>query len=278
MTNPAISSDDFCYRHPGRVSYVLCQRCTKTVCGDCQIPAAVGVHCPECHVPSGRHPTSRAGSGGGLKIGRRRIGGQVATTGLLAAIVLVYAGQWLTGGWLTSLLLYWPPWTVSEPWRMITALFVHSERSLFHILFNGYSLWVLGMLLERLLGSGRFLALFFTAGLGGSLAVLWLAPTQAVIGASGAIFGLFGALLVIQRTFGGTNPQLVIVLVLNLVLGFVVPGISWQAHIGGLLVGILLGWLIVKDRESDKPQGMVRLYGAVIAGIVLLAVTRIVLF
>jgi len=136
----------------------------------------------------------------------------------------------------------------------------------------------LGMFLERLLGSGRFLALFFTAGLGGSLAVLWLAPTQGVIGASGAIFGLFGALLVIQRTFGGTNPQLVIVLVLNLILGFVVPGISWQAHVGGLVVGILLGWLIVKDREAAKPQGMVRLYGAVLAGIVLLAVTRIVLF
>jgi len=280
VTNPAISSDDFCYRHPGRVSYVLCQRCTKTVCGDCQIPAAVGVHCPECHVPSssstGRSP--RFGSSGRSKTGRWVATGQIATTTLLVTIVVVYLGQWLTGGWLTSLLRYWPPLTVSEPWRMMTALFVHSESSLFHILFNGYSLWVLGMLLERLLGSGRFLALFFTAGLGGSLAVLWLAPTQAVIGASGAIFGLFGALLVIQRSFGGTNPQLVIVLVLNLVLGFVVPGISWQAHIGGLLVGILLGWLMVKDREADKPQGMVRLFGGVIAGIVLLAVTRIVLF
>jgi membrane associated rhomboid family serine protease len=229
-------------------------------------------------VPSGPSASFGGGSRTGVKTRGQRLSGQAATTALLAVIVLVYVGQWLTGGWLTSLLLYWPPLTVGEPWRMLTALFVHSERSLFHILFNGYSLWVLGMLLERLLGAGRFLALFFTAGLGGSLAVLWLAPTQAVIGASGAIFGLFGALLVIQRTFGGTNPQLVIVLVLNLVLGFVVPGISWQAHIGGLVVGILLGWLLVKDRESAKPLGMVRLYGAVISGIVLLAVVRIVLF
>lgn len=208
----------------------------------------------------------------------RLTGGTIATMSLLITIVLVYAGQWLSGGLVTSYLLYWPPLTASEPWRMITALFVHSERSLIHILFNGYSLWVLGMVLERLLGARRFLALFFTAGLGGSLAVLWLAPAQAVIGASGAIFGLFGALLVIQRNFGGTNPQLLIVLVLNLLLGFVVPGISWQAHIGGLVTGILLGWLLVKDREATKPQGMVRLFGVVIAGIVVLALIRVVLF
>ncbi len=278
MTDPALSSDDFCYRHPGRVSYVLCQRCTKTVCGDCQIPAAVGVHCPECHVPQGASGRVGQGQRGRTGVMSRMGGGNVATMSLLATILLVYIGQWLSGGLVTTLLLYWPPLTVSEPWRMVTALFVHSERSLFHILFNGYSLWVLGTLLERLLGARRFLALFFTAGLGGSLAVLWLAPTQAVIGASGAIFGLFGTLLVIQRNFGGTNPQLLIVLVLNLILGFVVPGISWQAHIGGLLVGILLGWMLVKDREAQKPQGMVRLFGAVIAGIVVLALVRVLLF
>lgn len=276
MTDPALSSDDYCYRHPGRVSYVLCQRCTKTVCGDCQIPAAVGVHCPECHVPQGAGATigRRQKAGTRTRFG----GGTIATMSLLITIVLVYIGQWVSGGALTSLLLYWPPLTAVEPWRMVTALFVHSERSLIHILFNGYSLWVLGMVLERLLGARRFLALFFTAGLGGSLAVLWLAPGQAVIGASGAIFGLFGALLVIQRNFGGTNPQLLIVLILNLILGFVVPGISWQAHIGGLVVGILLGWLLVKDREAQKPQGMVRLFGAVIAGIVLMTLVRVVLF
>jgi membrane associated rhomboid family serine protease len=278
VTDPVLSSDDFCYRHPGRVSYVLCQRCARTVCGDCQIPAAVGVHCPECHVPQGAGASRAQAKRGKTGVLSRFGGGNVATMSLLTTILLVYIGQWLSGGLVTTLLLYWPPLTAGEPWRMLTALFVHSERSLFHILFNGYSLWVLGMVLERLLGARRFLALFFTAGLGGSLAVLWLAPAQAVIGASGAIFGLFGTLLVIQRNFGGTNPQLLIVLVLNLVLGFVVPGISWQAHIGGLVVGILLGWLLVKDREAKKPQGTVRLFGAVIAGIVLLAIVRVLLF
>ena len=278
MTDPLQSSDDFCYRHPGRVSYVLCQRCARTVCGDCQIPAPVGVHCPECHVPSAG--SQRAGPSGGVgKITRQgRFTGQVATMSLLAAIVIVYIAQWLSGGLVTSLALYWPPFTASEPWRMLTTLFVHSERSLFHILFNGYSLWVLGMVLEPLLGSKRFLALFFTTGFAGSVAVAWLAPTQAVIGASGAIFGLFGALLVIQRNFGGANIQLVVVLVLNLILGFVVPGVSWQAHIGGLLVGILLGWIIVNDRESGSSHGIVRLFGGVVAGLIALTVVRVVLF
>ena len=279
MTDPLQSSDDFCYRHPGRVSYVLCQRCARTVCGDCQIPAPVGVHCPECHIPSGT--VQRGGPiarGGVSRTRQRRFTGQTATMSLLAAIVIVYIAQWLSGGLVTSLALYWPPLTASEPWRMLTTLFVHSERSLFHILFNGYSLWVLGMVLEPLLGGKRFLALFFTTGFAGSVAVLWLAPGQAVIGASGAIFGLFGALLVIQRNFGGTNIQLVVVLVLNLILGFVVPGISWQAHIGGLAVGILLGWLMVKDRESTSPYGMLKMFGGTAAGLILLTVIRAVLF
>ncbi len=216
--------------------------------------------------------------GAGKTTRQGRFTGQVATVSLLATIVIVYIAQWLSGGLVTSLALYWPPFTASEPWRMLTTLFVHSERSLFHILFNGYSLWVLGMVLEPLLGSKRFLALFFTTGFAGSVAVAWLAPTQAVIGASGAIFGLFGALLVIQRNFGGANIQLVVVLVLNLILGFVVPGVSWQAHIGGLLVGILLGWIIVNDRESGSSHGIVRLFGGVVAGLIALTVVRVVLF
>ena len=276
MTERVTSSDDYCYRHPGRISYVLCQRCARTVCGDCQTPAAVGVHCPECHTPVAGQPAKRSFGTRSLRLGSQS--GTPVTWSLLTVIVVTYVAQLLSGGWVTQALLYWPPLTVTEPWRMVTALFVHSDTSPFHILFNGYSLWVLGMLMERLLGRGRFLGLFLLAGFGGSVAVLLLAPMQAVVGASGAIFGLFGALLVIQQTFGVTNPQLVIVLVLNLVLGFVVPGISWQAHIGGLLVGVLSGWLLVKDREAPKPRGMVRLYGAVAAGLVVLAATRVVLF
>jgi membrane associated rhomboid family serine protease len=178
----------------------------------------------------------------------------VATYWLLGIIAVVYAAQLLSGGTVTQLLLYWPPITAIEPWRMLSAIFVHSPSSIFHILFNGYSLYILGTLVERIVGRGRFLTLFFLAGFGGSVAVLFLSPLSAVVGASGAIFGLFGALFVIQRSFGGANVQLMIVLALNLVLGFVVPGISWQAHIGGLLVGALTAWIFVRNRGQQSPK------------------------
>jgi len=259
VTRSSATSDDYCYRHPGSESYVLCQRCARTVCGDCQIPAPVGVHCPECH--GGSSPKTKG-------LARFRRSGTstrpTATYVLLAIIVVIYLGQLLSGGVLTQLLLYWPPLTAIEPWRMITAIFAHSGSSVFHILFNGYSLYILGTLVERLVGAGRFLALFFLAGFGGSVAVLFLSPSAAVVGASGAIFGLFGALFMIQRSFGGANAQLLIVLGLNLVLGFVVPGISWQAHIGGLAVGALVAWIFVRTRgasDQGRQKSQISLVG-----------------
>jgi membrane associated rhomboid family serine protease len=183
----------------------------------------------------------------------------------------VYLGQLLTGGAVTQALLYWPPLTMIEPWRMVTTMFVHSPSSVFHILFNGYSLFILGTLVERLIGPGRFVALFFLAGFGGSVAVLLLSPMAAVVGASGAIFGLFGALFVIQRSFGGANVQLLIVLALNLVLGFVVPGISWQAHIGGLITGALVAGILVKTRGVQQGRQQRLQLGLVAGGLAAIA-------
>ena len=155
MSDTPAVSDDYCYRHPGRESYVLCQRCTRTVCGDCQISAPVGVVCPECHSAHGK--AARAASGRrGFRFSSER---PTATYVLLGIIVVIYLGQLLSGGFLTQLFLYWPPLTAYQPWRMITAIFVHSQTSVFHILFNGYSLYILGTLVERLLGSGRFVTL-----------------------------------------------------------------------------------------------------------------------
>lgn len=269
MSTPANRSDDYCFRHPDRVSYVLCQRCARTVCGECQTQAAVGVHCPEC-ADQARASAPRAARA--ARRWRSAQGAPRATYWLLGVILVAYLGQWLTGGFLTQLMLYWPPITLIEPWRMITTMFVHSVSSPFHILFNGYSLFVLGTLVERLIGPGRFLALFFLSGFGGSVAVALLSPQTAVIGASGAIFGLFGALFVIQRSFGGANAQLLVVLALNLVLGFVVPGISWQAHIGGLLVGALVSWILVQTRDQSRRGRQARYLGLVAAGLAVIAV------
>jgi len=265
--------DDYCYRHPRAESFVLCQRCGNTICPECQIQAPVGSQCPDCAGVKKSGALSgvfRRGSSRSTVVGAR----PTATFVLLGVIVAVYIGQLLTSGFLTQLFLYWPPLTAIEPWRMVSTMFVHSTSSVFHILFNGYSLFILGTLVERLIGPSRFVILFLFSGFGGSVLVSLLSPTSAVVGASGAIFGLFGALFVIQRSFGGANVQLLIVLGLNLVMGFIVPGISWQAHIGGLITGAVVANIMVKTRGEDpkrQRQGLF-LVGLGLVGLTVLGV------
>lgn len=265
--------DDYCYRHPKAESFVLCQRCGNTICPECQIQAPVGFQCPDCagvKKSGGLSGVFRRGSSRSTAVSTR----PTATFVLLGFIVAVYIGQLLTSGFLTQLFLYWPPLTAIEPWRMVTTMFVHSTSSVFHILFNGYSLFILGTLVERLIGPSRFVTLFLYSGFGGSVLVSLLSPTSAVVGASGAIFGLFGALFVIQRSFGGANVQLLIVLGLNLVMGFIVPGISWQAHIGGLITGSVVANIMVKTRgeEPKRQRQGLSLVGLGLVGLTVLGV------
>ncbi|HEU4807158.1 MAG TPA: rhomboid family intramembrane serine protease, partial [Homoserinimonas sp.] len=262
------------YRHPDRESYVLCQRCGRTVCGECQTQAAVGVHCPECRQEA-RKSAPRTKPALVTAINRARHGGgPVVTYSLLAINVVVYLLQQVTGGAVTEALAYHPVLTTSEPWRMLTSTFVHSQGSIFHILFNGYALWLFGRMLEPALGPWRFLTLYLLSGLGGSAAVLWLSPGTWVVGASGAVFGLFAAMFVIQRGLGGNATQLLIVIGLNLVIGFI-PGsnISWQAHLGGLIVGALVALVLMKTR-SPRQAGKQRL---LLLGVLILLVVTIIL-
>ena len=193
----------------------------------------------------------------------------IVSYAIMALCVIVFAAEVLTGQLVASgspivtALLYYPPYTSIEPWRMLTSLFVHG--SILHILFNMYSLFILGPELERLVGRWRFLALFLLSGLGGSVAVLLSSPASAVIGASGAIFGLFGAYFVIARHLGGNSRQLIIVIVINLVIGFVVPNIAWQAHVGGLLIGALVAFMLVRTRDRQKRGIQLPLLAGVLA-------------
>jgi membrane associated rhomboid family serine protease len=118
---------------------------------------------------------------------------------------VVFVADFFTGGLLSSVFGYIPALTFAEPWRVLTVSFVHG--SITHILFNGYSLWVLGNLVERKLGSGRFLAVFVLSSIAGSAAVFLINPGGFVVGASGAIFGLFAALFVVNRGFQGIQPR-----------------------------------------------------------------------
>ena len=244
-----------CYRHPTVSAYVRCQRCERQVCPDCQIPAAVGVVCPECF-DSDRKSTPRPSV---AKTLRARSGGAPATMSLIVLTTAVFLLQLIPAFAVTEALLfagvYVTP-TYFEPWRLITTAFVHSTGMIFHVPLNMYTLWIFGRLVEPFLGTGRFLALYLLSALGGSVGVLWLSnPLTPVVGASGAIFGLIGAFIVIHRSLGGSAPQLYLLLGLNLAIGFL-PGMSiaWEAHLGGLAVGVLIGWIYSSTRLRTQQR------------------------
>lgn len=274
MTSAPSSSANYCYRHPDRQSYILCQRCGRTICPQCQTQAAVGVHCPECIRESrASAPRRKPAILSSLRSSR---GLPVVTYSVIGLTALVYLLQMLPNSPVTNALVFFGPFTPSQPWRLITALFVHSQGSLLHILFNMFSLFIFGPLLEGALGRARFLALYLISGLGGSVAVLLLAPITPVVGASGAIFGLLGAYFVIQRRLGGNNIQLLIVIGLNLVIGFL-PGtnIAWQAHLGGLVVGCGVALVYLRTRRIEQKPLQIALVAGIVAVLAALTVVGI---
>lgn len=201
------------------------------------------------------------------------------TWSIIALCVIIYGLQLLPNSPVTSALLYYAPYTYTEPWRMITALFVHSPTSFLHILFNMFSLFIFGPIMEQMLGRVRFLALYLLSGFGGSVAVLLIAPGTPVVGASGAIFGLLGAYFVIQRKLGGNATQLLIVIGLNLVIGFL-PGtnIAWQAHVGGLIVGAGAALVYLRTRRLDQRLAQVIALTGIFVVLVALTLARLYLF
>ncbi|NEN05282.1 rhomboid family intramembrane serine protease [Diaminobutyricibacter tongyongensis] len=254
MTQPADTRATYCYRHPDRQSYVLCQRCGRTICPECQTPAPVGVICPEC-MKQQRAEAPRVKPAVITRMTGR--GAPVVTYSIIAICVFVFILQSLPGigNTVTSAIWYAGAYSYPqqfEPWRMLTSVFAHG--SILHIALNMYTFWIFGTLLEPLLGRVRFLLLFLLSGFAGSVGVLLLAPPGTpVLGASGAIFGLLGAFLVIQRRLGGNATQLLILVGINLVIGFI-PGfnVAWQAHVGGLIAGALIGLIYVETRSPER--------------------------
>ncbi len=200
------------------------------------------------------------------------------TWAIIALCVIVYVLQLLPGSTVTQDLLYYPPFTPTEPWRMVTALFVHSPSSFLHILLNMVSLYLFGPIVERLLGRLRYLALYLISGFGGSVAVLLIAPDTPVVGASGAIFGLLGAFFVIARRLGGNSTQVLIVIVINLGIGFL-PGtnIAWQAHLGGLVTGAAVALIFLLTRRTSQKKIQVLGVSGIFAALIALTVLGVTL-
>ncbi len=230
-----------CPRHPDRVSYVRCQRCGRPACPECSVQASVGVQCVDCVREAQRTaPVHRTALGAPLRTGR-----PVVTYTIIALCLISYVLQLSVDGW-TGRLAFSPFTGELEPWRFVTAAFLHSTQ-IFHVALNMYALWIVGPYLENLLGRARFISLYLLSAVGGHVAVVLLAdPLSAswftgTVGASGAVFGLFGAIFVVMRRMGQEARGMLVIIGLNLVVGFVVPNISWQGHLGGLVTGAVLG-------------------------------------
>ncbi|MFJ6027132.1 rhomboid family intramembrane serine protease [Pseudarthrobacter sp. NPDC092424] len=264
-----------CPRHPDRPSYVRCQRCGRPACPDCQRAAAVGFQCVDCVNETKRTtPEARTVYGGAVADGTPKV-----TFGIIAACALVYVLQWIIPAdavfrnFAFASVYATPEYGAFEPWRMLTSAFLHSQGFILHVVLNMYMLWIFGQALEPLLGRIRFLAVYLISAIGGSVGYLALTPILppggpvGVVGASGAIFGLFGAMLLVQRHRGGDTRQLWILIAINGVIGFMIPQIAWQAHLGGLVTGALCAAVLAYAPRGPR-QRLLQIAG--LAAVVLL--------
>ncbi|MFE2885240.1 rhomboid family intramembrane serine protease [Streptomyces sp. NPDC059272] len=246
-----------CYRHPDRETGIRCTRCEKPICPECMVSASVGFQCPDCvrsgsgtgHAPTAAQPRTLAG-------GTVAADPRLVTKILIGLCIAAYVVQRVVGDKFTNdfeligraSFTGLPPYegvAEGQPYRLLTAMFLHASP--IHIIFNMLSLWWLGGPLEAALGRARYIALYVVSGLAGSaLTYLIAAQNQPSLGASGAIFGLFGATAVLMRRLNYDLRPLIAILVINLIFTFN-PGmnIAWQAHIGGLVAGVITGYAMV---------------------------------
>src|SRR4051794_7107939 len=240
-----------CYRHPNRETAVSCSNCGRPICPDCMTPTSVGMRCPECSREKTR-VVRRAYAGGD----------PILTYTLIGMNVLAYVGTLVSGSsvggslggnsLLSKAALYGPAVANGEGWRIITSGFMH-YRTL-HLLFNMYALYILGQMLEPVLGQLRFGLIYLVALICGSVGALIMSPNALTAGASGAVFGLMGAAILVMRNRGVNVLQsgLGVWLGLNLLITFTVSHISVGGHIGGLIGGAAAAWVLVELPERVR--------------------------
>ncbi|TDI50140.1 MAG: rhomboid family intramembrane serine protease [Acidobacteria bacterium] len=253
MTQDPTTAAPACYRHPDRHTLLKCSRCDRPICAACSIDASVGQRCPECVRSEGTQeiiPTGARSS---------RASGAPATKTFIALAVGFFAltGFGQSGDLIFETLAQWNlAVAAGEWWRIFTPILLHA--SITHILFNMWALWVLGPQIERGVGTWPFVSLFLaSAGVGGAFAFYLGDPLDVAVGASGAIFGLFGVWLswALHRrnTMQGRAMlrQIGFLLLINAAIPFLVPRIAWQAHLGGLIAGFAIGEIWSRLRGSN---------------------------
>jgi membrane associated rhomboid family serine protease len=287
----------YCYRHPDRETGLSCSDCGRPVCADCANFGPVGIRCPDHASVRPRSPAARVKPRPVLRAPGFALGTNRApvTYTLIAVNLLIYvigASQSINGisqpgssiarqGSLYNHMVLFGPWVSHNGWyRLVTAMFLH--ENLLHIGFNMYALWAIGRVVEQYLGTVRYLGLYFVSGLAGSAGALLQTPLQPVLGASGAIFGILGAMMILEwQVTGSLAGQAAALVAINLGISFIIPGISWGGHVGGLIGGVLVMLAYAHWGERGRAQyGQLGLGGiiglvAVGAGSVAIAYLRV---
>ena len=266
-TLAAVDEPLHCYRHPNRETRLACSECGRPICTECMHHAPVGIRCPE-HANVGAVKPNAARTVRQVKGTFTRHAAPVTAT-LVGINVVVFLAMVATGGSLSNtfassisqrgalvgVLVGHGDW-----WRIATAMFLHA--SVIHIGLNMWVLWIVGSAVEQAIGGRRYLLVYLTAGLAGSAGALLLPITRSgggfsasynafafTVGASGAIYGIFGALVVLEYLATGTIAgQATTLIVVNLFLSFAIPGISIGGHIGGLIGGLTGMFALAKTR------------------------------
>ncbi|MBD0708336.1 MULTISPECIES: rhomboid family intramembrane serine protease [unclassified Streptomyces] len=272
-----------CYRHPEAETGIRCTRCDRPICTACMVSASVGFQCPPCvRDGSGTGHSAGANQPRTLTGGRMETDGRLVTKILIGVNLAVYLAVLVLGDRFVDRLVLighaFNPWlgevvgvADGEWYRLLTATVLHQE--IFHILFNVMGLWVIGGIVEPELGRARFALLCLLSGLSGStLAYLVAAPNQPSLGASGVVYGLIGAWVVLARRHRHDMRPVILFVALSLLVTFTRPGISWEAHVGGLVAGALVTYALVHAPRAHR--NLVQ-YGA--CGLVLLLDVGLVL-
>ncbi|CAL9482626.1 rhomboid family intramembrane serine protease [Streptomyces sp. enrichment culture] len=275
-----------CYRHPGRETGIRCTRCDRPICPECMVDAAVGFQCPDCvrggsgtgHAPSASVPRTIAG--GTVTEDPRLVTKILIGICLAAFLVQMSAGDAFTDRFDLIGRAFVPHLGTLEGvaegqyYRLLTSMFLHG--SYIHIIFNMLSLWWIGGPLEAALGRARYLTLYLVSGLAGSaLSYLIAAPNQPSLGASGAVFGLFGATAVLMRRLNYDMRPIIALLVINLIITFS-PGfnIAWQAHLGGLVAGVVMGYAMIHAPRQKRTLIQYGTCALVLAAVVIMTLLR----
>ncbi|MET9952322.1 rhomboid family intramembrane serine protease [Streptomyces sp. NPDC006339] len=252
-----------CYRHPDVETGIRCTRCEKPICPDCMVSASVGFQCPDCvrngsgtgHAPDANQPRTLAG--GRVAADERFVTKILIAVNLALFIAVQVAGERFVGelvmiGYAYNPVLGQVVGVADGEWyRLITSAFLHQEVA--HFVFNMLGLWLIGGIVEPELGRVRYAALCLLSGLSGSALVYLLdAPNQASLGASGIVYGLIGSWVVLARRRRYDMRPVMLFVAISLVFTFARPGVSWEAHIGGLVAGAVLTYGLVHAPRARR--------------------------